>query len=360
MNKNNVAILYGGRSGEHEVSLLSASSVEKHLDKNRYNIHLIGITKDGLWYYQQNYTNVGDCLEISIESNQIVSLIPGKGISVENKLLDIDFIFPILHGTFGEDGTLQGLLEMIDIPYAGSGLDGSYMAMDKEFAKIIWQEKGLPVVPFIGIKKYDFLKEPQKVKSAAEGKFNYPMFIKPVQAGSSVGVSRVNSSSDFNSAMSNAFKYDSKVLIEPAVNAREIECSVIGNHEPVAFSLGEIASSHEFYDYDAKYIDPDGAALMIPANIPEEKAEYMKSIAKKAYLALNLQGFSRVDFFMDKENENVYINEINTIPGFTNKSMFSMLCAQDGLNYSELLNKIYDFGIKRYKERQSLVFSNAE
>lgn len=358
MNKKNVAILYGGRSGEHEVSLLSASSVEKHLDKKLYNVHLIGITKKGLWYYQEEYNNTSDRLDIIEDPNKLVSLIPGKGLYVSNSTLDIEFIFPILHGTFGEDGTLQGLLELIDIPYAGSGLDGSFMAMDKEYAKIIWEREGLPIVPFIGVKKHVYTSDPESIKNSAQEKFSYPMFVKPVQVGSSVGVSRVNSENDFHKAVKNAFLFDQKILIEPAINAREIECSVIGNENPIAYSLGEISSTHEFYDYDAKYFDPKGAKLMIPADLDPEKTNKLREMAKEAYLALNLKGFSRVDFFLDKESGDVMINEINTIPGFTNKSMFSMLCGHGGLDYSSLLNEIYKYGMERYKERQKLVFDN--
>ncbi len=358
MTKHNIAILFGGRSGEHEVSLKSASSVERHLNKNLYNIHLIGITKEGLWYYQNEYNNDTDTLKIIQDPKQIVSLIPGSGIMVSNKLLEINFVFPILHGTFGEDGTMQGLLELINIPYAGSGLDGSFMAMDKEYAKIIWEKEGLPVVPFIGVKKHLYLLSPDEIKKSAEDKFSYPMFVKPVQAGSSVGVSRVDSEIDFHNAVIKAFKYDLKILIEPAVNAREVECSVIGNSTPISFSLGEIAPSHEFYDYDAKYLDPNGANLIIPAKIDPEKTTIIKEIAVKAYLALNLKGFARVDFFIDRETGNFMLNEINTIPGFTNSSMFSMLCAQDGLSYSSLLDKIFSYGIEKHRERESLIFSH--
>ncbi|MBN2617173.1 MAG: D-alanine--D-alanine ligase [Spirochaetales bacterium] len=358
MKKHNIAILYGGRSGEHDVSLLSASSVEKHLNKEKYNISLIGITLNGVWYYQENYINNSDCLEIIEDDSNIVSLIPGRGLMVKGIILPIDFIFPILHGTYGEDGTMQGLLEIVGIPFAGSGMDGSYLAMDKEVAKIIWDREGLPIVPFIGIKKHDYLKNPNDIKSRSQDKFGYPVFIKPVKAGSSVGVSRVESQDEFFAALDKAFKYDTKVLIEPAVNAREIECSVVGNYNLETFALGEIAPSHKFYDYDAKYIDPNGAKLIIPAVIDDSIATEMKRLAKSAYLALNLKGFSRVDFFLDKESNKIMINEINTIPGFTNISMFSMLCAHNGLGYSELLDRIFELGIERYQEVLSMDFSH--
>lgn len=356
MKKHSVAILYGGRSGEHNVSLMSAASVEKNLNKDVYNIHLIGITLNGTWYYQKDYINIGDSLSIIEDETQIVSLTPGRGIVVNGSNIDLDFIFPILHGTYGEDGTMQGLLDIINIPYAGSGLDGSFMAMDKEYAKIIWERCGLPVVPFIGVKKYDYDSNPNEIKNIAEEKFTYPLFIKPVKAGSSVGVSMVNKESEFHKAVEKAFKFDLKILIEPAVNAREIECAVIGNSEPEAFSLGEIAPTHGFYDYDAKYIDPEGAQLIIPAKLDENIINEIKDISKKAYLALNIKGFSRVDFFLDRNSNKIMINEINTIPGFTKVSMFSMLCAEDGLIYSDLLDKIFNFGLESYKELQTLNF----
>lgn len=360
MIKRNIAILFGGKSGEHEVSLRSASSVEKHLDKQKYNINLIGITKQGLWYYQNMYNNTNESLEIIENEINLVSLIPGKGFYVNGINLNIDFIFPILHGTFGEDGTMQGLLELMDIPYAGSGLDGSYMAMDKEYAKIIWEREGLPVVPFKGIKHHEYNNNNKSIIDDVVRKFGYPLFIKPVQAGSSVGVSRVDNENELKPAIDKAFKYDEKIIIEPAVDAREVECSVIGNNSPIAYSLGEIAPSHDFYDYEAKYLDPNGAKLIIPAPIEENESNRIKEIAKKAYLSLNLKGFSRVDFFVDKKTSEVKLNEINTIPGFTNVSMFSMLCAQDGLDYTNLLDKIYEYGMERYNERKSLTFSLME
>lgn len=358
MKKHNVVILYGGQSGEHDVSLMSAASVEEHLNKDIYNIHLIGITRKGLWFYQKNYQNTNNSLGIIENQNLLVSLTPGKGLSVSGKILDIEFIFPILHGTFGEDGTMQGLLDIVGIPYAGSGLDGSYMAMDKEYAKIIWEREGIPVVPFISVKKYDYVSAPDNIKSIAEKKFSYPLFVKPVKTGSSVGVSRIENSEEFHNGVKNAFRYDHKILIEQAVDAREIECSIIGNDNPEIFSLGEIAPSHEFYDYDAKYLDPEGAKLIIPADINTELSCKIKNIAKKAYLALNIKGFSRVDFFLDKKNGEIMLNEINTIPGFTKISMFPMLCAHDGLEYSDLLDKIFNYGLESHKEAESLNYSH--
>lgn len=358
MKKRNIAILYGGKSGEHDVSLMSASSVEKHLNKDTYNIILIGITLNGLWYRQKDYTNESNALTIVKDETQLVSLLPGRGLYVGSEKLDIEFIFPILHGTFGEDGTLQGLLDMIDIPYAGSGLDGSYMAMDKEFAKILWERAGIPIVPFIGVKKEDYDKSPAIIKKDIEEKFSYPVFVKPVKAGSSVGVSQVHNETELFPALNKAFLYDLKLLVEPAVNAREIECSIVGNEDPIAYSLGEIAPSHEFYDYDAKYLDPNGAKLIIPATLDKELTKEMKTCAIDAYKILNLKGFSRVDFFLDKITNRYMINEINTIPGFTHVSMFSMLCDDAGLPYGDMLDKLYELGMARYDRIKSLHYDH--
>lgn len=359
MSQINIVLLYGGRSGEHEVSCRSASSVEKHLDKNKYNITLIGICKNGLWYHQKDYTNNTDVLTIEEKEENLVSLIPGRGLFSQGKELSADFVFPVLHGTFGEDGTMQGLLEIMDLPYAGAGLDGSYTGMDKELAKVLWEKQGIAVVPYISVKKHNFIQEEERaaIKAQAEKELSYPLFIKPVQAGSSVGVSRVNTAEEFDAAMDNAFLYDTRLLIETAVDAREIECSVIGNEEPIAFTPGEIAPSHEFYDYEAKYTDPNGAELIIPANLSDEMKEKVKKEAIAAYRTLNIQGMSRVDFFLDKKTGELLINEVNTIPGFTSISMFSMLCAEDGLLYSDLLDKIIEYGFDKYKTRNSLHFS---
>lgn len=358
MKKKNIAILYGGKSGEHDVSLMSASSVEKHLNKDTYNITLIGITLNGLWYRQEGYTNESNSLNIIEDESQLVSLLPGRGLFVGSEKLNIEFIFPILHGTFGEDGTLQGLLDMIDIPYAGSGLDGSYMAMDKEFAKVLWERAGIPIVPFIGLKKEDYDRDPAGIKSMIEERFDYPLFVKPVKAGSSVGVSQVHNTDELLPSLDKAFLYDLKLLVEPAVNAREIECSIVGNEDPVAYSLGEIAPSHEFYDYDAKYLDPNGAKLIIPAPLDEKLTQEMKSCAIEAYKILNLKGFSRVDFFLDKSSNKYMINEINTIPGFTHVSMFSMLCDDAGLSYGDMLDRLYDLGMARYERIKSLHYDH--
>lgn len=360
MNKISVALLYGGRSGEHEVSLRSAASVYKHLDREKYYIHLIGISLAGVWYLQNPPGEVEEILPIEEDSQQMISIVPGKGFSSNKGPIAVDAVLPILHGTFGEDGTLQGLLEIADLPYAGADVGGSYLSMDKDITKIIWQHHGLPVVPFRSVRKAECEAEGfswSALLDEMKEKFGMPLFVKPSQCGSSVGVSRVDSDEKFQDAMKEALRFDNKVLVEPAVDAREIECSVLGNENPRAFPPGELQPSHDFYDYEAKYIDPDGAALIIPADLEKKDAHKVREIAVKAYEVLGCSGMSRVDFFMDKTSGELYLNEINTIPGFTSISMFPLLCDAGGLPYPELLDELINLAMDRFKKKSALSFS---
>lgn len=359
MNKTSVALLYGGRSGEHEVSLRSAASVYKHLDREKYYIHLIGISLEGVWYLQNPPGTVEDVLSIEEDSLQMISVVPGKGLSSNKGPIAVDVVLPILHGTFGEDGTLQGLLEIADLPYAGADVGGSYLSMDKDIAKIIWQHHNLPVVPFRAVRKTECEAEGfswSGLLDELKKSFGLPVFVKPSQCGSSVGVSRVDKEEDFQSAMEEALRFDDKVLVEPAVNAREIECSVLGNEKSRSFPPGELQPSHEFYDYEAKYIDPDGAALIVPANLEKAESDAVREIAEKAYEALGCSGMARVDFFMDKTTGDLFLNEINTIPGFTSISMFPLLCDAGGLPYQDLLDQMINLAVDRFKKRESLSF----
>ncbi|MDA3958530.1 D-alanine--D-alanine ligase family protein [Oceanispirochaeta sp.] len=360
MNKTSVALLYGGRSGEHEVSLRSAASVYKHIDREKYYIHLIGINRQGVWFLQNTPGPVEDVLSIEEDVQMMISVIPGKGLSSSRGPISVDVVLPILHGTFGEDGTLQGLLEIADLPYAGADAGSSYLSMDKDIAKIIWQHHNLPVVPFRSIRKSQTEAKDFDWKDLLEDlkmEFSLPLFIKPSQCGSSVGVSRVEKEDLFQEAMEKAFRYDLKVLVEPAVNAREVECSVVGNESPKAFPPGELVPSHEFYDYDAKYIDPDGAALVIPAVLSQKEAQNVMDIAVRAYSALGCSGMARVDFFMDRLRGELYLNEINTIPGFTSISMFPLMCESGGLDYADLLDELINLALSKYESRHSLRFS---
>ncbi len=373
----NIALIYGGRSGEHEISLISASAIANGLSK-KDNIFLIAITKDGRWFLQDESElakvrkDSKAIFEIKEDNSKSVTLIPGakkNAFLVNGKSLEIDIVFPALHGTYGEDGRIQGLFEMLDVAYVGCTHLSSALTMDKEKTKMIWQSVGLPVVPYVCMKKsvmldsvvYDaFIEDTEK-------ELGYPLFVKPCCAGSSNGASKVNNKKELCFALMQAFAWDSKVLIEKAINAREVECSVTGNsvtfpsdsetEEVVAYIPGEIAPTHTFYDFDAKYNDPDGAELLIPANLNENDLEKIRKTACAAYKVLDTTGLARVDFFIDRDTKAVYLNEINTMPGFTPISMFPKLCDAAGLHFEELIQLLIDEGIALYKEKSSLILS---
>ncbi len=376
-----VAVLYGGKSGEHEVSLVSASSVVRNIDKNKHTIVLIGITKNGLWYIQNNSeldritSDVNARLEIVENDENLVSLIPGggskKALRSKGASIEVDVVLPILHGTYGEDGLLQGLLEMSELPYCGCGVMSSAVAMDKEKAKQVWAQVGLPVVPYVCIRSsQNTNKELNTIFNEAEKDWGFPLFVKPCCAGSSVGTAKASTMEELKIAVEKAFMWDEKILIEPFIPAREIECSVTGNTAELCmidgkenarcvrgYELGEIAPTHEFYDYEAKYTDPNGAALIIPAKLNVEQERKIKDLAIKAYKALDCSGLSRVDFFIDKENNDIFINELNTLPGFTSISMFPKMCEAGGLAYKDVIELILDQGVERFKSRQALTTS---
>ncbi len=364
MEKKIIGILYGGRTGEHEVSCRSAASVVESLDNEAYTPLLVGIDRRGDWYLQETaaYTGSGEVRYLVIEANEErrVTVIPGRGLAVGGRPLAVDLIFPVLHGTFGEDGTMQGLLEIAGIPYAGAGVLGSALAMDKAMVKSIWQRADLPVVPFMTISKAGAsgsLKAIERLGEAARARFGMPLFVKPVRTGSSVGVSRVATIEQLPKAVEDAFRFDLDVMVEPCIIGREIECSVVGNSNSEAYGPGEIISSHAFYDYEAKYLDPDGARIVIPADIPEKGLAEVRSLAVKAYHAAGIEGMARVDFFLEAKSGAILLNEINTIPGFTNISMFSRMCEASGLSYTDLLSRIISLGFERYRAREALEYS---
>ncbi len=356
MEKKNLCILYGGKSGEHEVSTRSAASIVNNVDRERYNLILIGIDKSGRWHYQESpeiiKTPEGDAIRVK-PSLQRVSIAPEEGIMVNGKILNIDVVFPVLHGTFGEDGTIQGALEIADIPYVGSGVLGSSVSMNKEKAKRLWRDAGLPIVDFELFVETEEIKATSKTLKRATERLGFPLFVKPNSAGSSVGVTKANNIEELLEGVKNALTFDSRVLIERSIDGREIECSVIGNKHPRAFNPGEIIPKHEFYDYEAKYTDPEGAELKIPAALPKELKERVKSIAVEAYKAVEAWGFSRVDFLLEKDTNQLYINEINTIPGFTVISMFPKLCENDGIPYPEIIDTLIELAIEKYNEKKS-------
>ena len=374
----NLAILFGGKSSEHEVSLSSASYVARNIDAQKFSIVPIGISKSGKWYLQsdselERVKNDKDAVfKINENPDMLVSIIPGgksDAFFACEKSLKVDAVFPVVHGTFCEDGVLQGLLDAADVAYVGCGTMASALTMDKEMTKEIWNDNGLPIVPYKCFfradindsKRYDEL-----VASAIE-EFGFPLFVKPCNAGSSVGAAKAANARELGMALTEAFSWDDKVLVEKAIDAREIECSVTGNAviqnpdnafgEVKAYTPGEICPTHEFYDYDAKYNDPDGAALKIPAAIDETQIQKIQELAKKAYTVLNCSGLSRVDFFIDKGAQKIYLNEINTIPGFTSISMFPKMCEASGLSYKDLITLLIDEALERYDARKRLLTS---
>ena len=370
-----IALLYGGKSGEHEISLISAAAIARNIDTTKHQLKLIGITKDGRWYLQ-DYGELARIkrepsspLKIAENPDMEVAVIPGGGsqraIRVGGTAIPVDIVFPALHGTYGEDGTVQGLLEMAELPYVGCGVTASATGMDKEKTKVILKDAGINIVPYICVKRSDLASSTRydELLERAQKELGYPLFVKPCSAGSSDGASLAVDLQHLNGAIFEAFLWDDKILIEKAIDAREIETSVIGNPTTWqgddadslrAFGPGEIAPSHEFYDYDAKYKDPKGAKLWIPAHIDEAKQEEILSIAKKAYAALDASGLARVDFFMDKKSGEIYLNEINTLPGFTSISMFPKMCEHAGISFTEITEILIQEGLLRFKATRNL------
>lgn len=365
--KIRVGLLFGGRSGEHEVSLASAMSVYKALDKNRYDVTLIAIDKDGRWLLPDPkpllvHADNPRQIKFSKES-EAYGLVPYQSdkqlVSLDSKSAPLpaglDVIVPILHGTYGEDGTIQGLLELAAIPYVGSGVLGSSVGMDKDVAGRLFSLAGIATVPSAVLRKHEFMKNPKAAMEQILNRFELPFFIKPANAGSSVGVHKVKKSEDLAAALEDAFMFDTKLLVQEGVDAREIEVAVLGNSEPKASVVGEIVPTHEFYSYEAKYIDENGAALHYPAkNLPPEVARQAQEWAIEAFKAIECRGMARVDFFLDRKTNRLYINEINTIPGFTSISMYPKLWEASGLPYARLLDELIRLAIENFTERSQL------
>lgn len=352
----NICVLYGGRSGEHEVSLRSAASVVKHLDSRKFSLVLVGIDRMGRWHLQDRVRSTplpgqGDILSIA-ESSKHVCVVPGDGIHVDGRKLDIHCVFPVMHGAHAEDGTLQGLLEIAHLPYVGAGVLGSSASMDKETAKRLWRDVGVPTLPFAVVDRMSSSRE----RLAAAEEIGWPLFVKPCGAGSSLGASKVDRADALDSALADALQYDTRALLERYVVAREIECAVVGNDVPQAFMPGEIAPSagHAFYDYDAKYTDPDGAKLITRAELPDRTRATIMRIAERAYSAVHCSGMARVDFFVERATESVFVNEINTIPGFTSISMFPRMCEAAGLSYPSLLERLVELAMERAAQKRSI------
>jgi D-alanine-D-alanine ligase len=350
-----VGIIFGGRSGEHEVSIVSASSVIAAMDKNKYEIVPIGITKEGKWYVGENIFEKFKNEDFDGLTHVTLHTDPGMKGYVEldggGKHEKLDVVFPVLHGPFGEDGTIQGLFEMGNIPYVGCGVLASSLAMDKLMTKAVLEAAGVPVVPYIAVNRRAFLNNPEMILGKVEDKVGFPCFVKPANLGSSVGISKAKNAEELRPAIEEAMKYDRRILIEESVNAREIEVAVLGNDEVKASCCGEIIVGGEFYDYKDKYVDGK-SSTQTPADLPDDLAGEIRDLAIKTYKVLDCAGFARVDTFIDRDSGKMYLNEINTIPGFTSISMYPKMWEKSGIAYPDLIDRLIDLAFERYEEKQ--------
>jgi D-alanine-D-alanine ligase len=398
MKKLRVGILFGGRSGEHEVSLLSAASVLNAIDQNKYEVVPIGITKEGRWVTSGDAEKLlrGNASEATSTHGHLRAgdpdatpgaavLATGEAIVVppepmrhegalapfqtdaalarraSDRAINVDIIFPVLHGTFGEDGTIQGLLELADIAYVGAGVLGSAAGMDKDVMKSLFRAAGLPIVKHVTVLRRNWEAEPKKVQKLVESKLKYPVFVKPANLGSSVGISKAHNRKELEPAIDEAAKFDRKIVIEQGVGgkkkkAREIECSVLGNDKPQASVPGEIVPCKEFYDYNAKYLE-EGSTLIIPTKLTKAETRKVQQLAVGAFQAVDCSGLARVDFLMDPASRNIYLNEINTMPGFTSISMYPKLWAASGVSYPELIERLIQLGLERHADKKKNQYS---
>jgi D-alanine-D-alanine ligase len=355
LKKLRVGIIYGGRSGEHEVSVVSAASIFKHLDRAKYDAVPVLIDKSGQWVLGGKPPEVLNAGAVS-DARPTEALQPAEP-SAAVAGSGFDVIFPVLHGPYGEDGTVQGLLELANVPYVGAGVLGSAVGMDKAVMKTLFAAAGLPIVPHLTVLRREWDRDGATITARAADHLRFPMFVKPANLGSSVGISRATSTADLATAMALAFQFDRKAVVEAAVpNTREIECAVLGNDEPEASVPGEVIVTHRdgFYSYDAKYLDPGGASLKIPADVPAATAERVRRVSVDAFRALELSGMARVDFLLDGQGGGLYLNEVNTIPGFTAISMYPKMWEASGLPYAALLDRLIALALERHEEKQRL------
>ncbi|MDF2633559.1 MAG: D-alanine--D-alanine ligase [Pelosinus sp.] len=360
MRKINVALLFGGKSTEHEVSLQSAKNIINAIDKEKYELTLIGIDKKGQWYLcdQEDFLlNEDNPKEIRMKHSGIaVSFQMGKSteqlICLAEKTFtkSIDVVFPILHGTYGEDGTVQGLFKLANIPFVGPSLLGSGLGMDKDVAKRLLRDAGIPIAKGLTYRLWE--KQRIDFETVVE-QLGLPMFVKPANLGSSVGISKVKNKEEFLAAIKEAFSFDNKILIEEYIEGQEIECGILGNEFPIASAVGGIIPQQEFYSYEAKYIDEKGATIQIPADIPQELVILVQELAIKAFQVLCCEGMARVDFFLTKENK-ILINEINTIPGFTKISMYPKLWEISGISYKDLIDRLIQLALERNAREEKI------
>jgi len=349
-----VGVLFGGRSGEHEVSLASAATVIRSLDPEKYETVPIGISKDGQWLVGTGATKMlpevlksGQRMVLPADPNAS-ALMPLDGSRAGS--LRVDVVFPVLHGTFGEDGTIQGLLELAGLPYVGAGVLGSAIGMDKDVQKRLCKEAKIPVVPWIAVTRRHWERGPAKVRREVEKKFRYPVFVKPATLGSSVGMTKVHTAEEFGPALDLAAEFAQKIMVERAIRGREIEVSVLGNDDPRASVPGEIMPHREFYDYTAKYLE-EGTRTDIPAKLSAAQTQRFQEYAVRAFRVLELGGMARVDFFLEHRSRKIYLNEVNTIPGFTSISMYPKMWEASGVSYRELVDRLIELALEQHKEK---------
>jgi D-alanine-D-alanine ligase len=354
MARTRLAILYGGRSAEHQVSVVSARSVMEALDPDRFEVVPIAITREGAWLLPDRspleLTAADGALPEVEAAGKEVAVRPERGLA-EAGPGPVDVVFPILHGPFGEDGTVQGLFELADVPYVGSGVLASALAMDKAMAKVVLAAAGLPQAPYLVVPERDWRADPGRVAATVADRLAYPVFTKPARLGSSIGITKVKTPDALAAGLAAAFAHDTKALVEQGVTARELECGVLGNDAPEASLVGEVVPGHEFYDYEAKYLD-ESLKLEIPAPVPDAVRSQVRELSLRAFQALDCEGFARVDFFYEEATGRVLVNEVNTIPGFTPKSMFPLLWAASGLAYPDLVARLVDLAVERHAARR--------
>jgi len=383
VKKLRVGVIYGGRSGEHEVSVASAASIIKHLDRSRYEPVPIRIEKDGRWTLADKaptaisaadvidhvrleaarpvrpgreahlVAHPGEDTVLAIERRKASSELDPSGAATVTGV-GLDVVFPVLHGPYGEDGTVQGLLELANVPYVGAGVLGSAVGMDKAVMKTLFIARNLPVGPYMVVVRPEWHGDADAVTRRVTEELRYPVFVKPANLGSSVGISKAKSEADLRTAMELALQFDRKIVIEAGiVNAREIECAVLGNDDPQASIPGEIIPSREFYDYEAKYLD-DASKVVIPASLPDNEAREVQRLAIEAFRAVDCAGMARVDFFVTRDEGTIYVNEVNTIPGFTTISMYPKMWEASGLSYTALIDRLITLALERHAEKQQL------
>jgi len=351
--KLRVAVLFGGKSAEHEVSLISARNIIASLDPRTYEVILVGMTKTGqLLPPKQSEILLGASASKISRALTVTQKETGAPLGdIGAKQKDIGVVFPVLHGPFGEDGTVQGFLRLLDVPFVGAGVLGSAVGMDKDVMKRLLRDAGIPSAQFLIATR----ESPVSWRSATK-KLGLPLFVKPANLGSSVGISKVRTKKEFERATRHAFRFDTKIILEECIHGREIECAVLGNENPKASILGEVVVHHDFYSYEAKYIDPEGATLDIPAKLSRATTQCIQNLAIKTFKTLGCEGMGRVDFFVTKKGA-IYVNEINTIPGFTNISMYPKLWEASGVPYAKLVDTLIQLALQRHKKQQRLVAS---